>query len=445
MFDRLMKAGSAAAQQKAESPDALAKLARLQDEAARAVALESELAGLHRTASNWYANAVDQSVGLSELMCLMAWSNGNVRKLSGETVTISGVVEDMARTIQTIAALSGNAQNQASNARSIVETGVTRARSAGRAMTDIAESFSGLDERMQVLGSAINNIGGFAKEIEGISSQTKLLALNATIEAARAGDAGRGFGVVAAEVKALSEETSKTTDLIRGQLAQLSEVMQGMLAAMSLGGAKVRDGAVTFNEVVADMENIRSCVDVVNQEVSSITHMLGDQQQATDSIAKNLTEIARLAGQNETDSKAAIEAIKKVETTVSRQIADAANSGVSHYAVRRLRADHMLWKQQLAECLVGFASVDPRTYSSRVAPAGEFFRRIDDPAVTGLPAFRALSGMIETMGREGCKVVQHASVGDIGKAIDAYMAMDAASGEAIAKMIEIEKAVTAMA
>ncbi|MEJ1156976.1 methyl-accepting chemotaxis protein [Prosthecomicrobium sp. N25] len=390
------------------------------------------------TLVEWFGRAVDQSVSLSELLCLMAWSNGNVRKLSGETVAISGAVEEMARTIQNIASLSANAYDRSAEAHTIVANGVSRAASAGRAMADISESFSGLDQRMQMLGGAIANIGGFAKEIEGISSQTKLLALNATIEAARAGEAGRGFGVVAAEVKALSEETSKTTELIRGQLATLTQVMQDMLAAMAQGGAKVKDGTETFNQVVQDMQGIRSCVDGVKEEISSITHMLTDQQSATDSIARNLTEIARLAAQNETDSKSAAESIRKAEHLISGLLSQGEAAGVPDHAARRLRADHMLWKQQLAECLVGLVAVDPRSYGQRVQPFGPGFDTLSGPAAD-TEAFRALRKDAEVLSREGLRVVQFAGAGDIGKAIDSYMAMDAASATALQNLAQMER------
>ncbi len=80
---------------------------------------------------------------MSELLCLTAWSNGNVRKLSGETVAISGAVEEMARTIQNIAQLSEAAQIRSSEAAGIVSGGAARARTAGRAMDEISAAFRG--------------------------------------------------------------------------------------------------------------------------------------------------------------------------------------------------------------------------------------------------------------------------------------------------------------
>jgi len=382
---------------------------------------------------------VDISTDMSELLCLMAWSNGNVRKLSGETVSISGAVEEMARTIQNIAELSSAAQERSSEAAGIVAAGADRAGAAGRAMTEIAAAFTGLDDRMKLLGGAIDQIGGFAKRIEGISSQTKLLALNATIEAARAGEAGRGFAVVAAEVKALSEETSRTTDLIRGQLSQLGDVMASMLEAMRSGGGKVQDGQALFTAVVDDMGGIRDRVDDVNGSIGSIAHMLSDQQQASESIAKSLTEIARLAAQNEKDSRAAADLIRKGDGAI-HVLLDSAAAVVPSSTVRRMRADHMEWKRNLAECLVGIARVDQREFAARNQPLGPGYTGIDDPAVRNDGAFRALAPLVETLAREAAQMVAEMGKGAIDKAIGHYVAMDEASGKTMVRLAEINRA-----
>jgi methyl-accepting chemotaxis protein len=399
-----------------------------------------ELEAMRERGSAEFGQTVDVSVTMSELLCLMAWSNGNVRKLSGETVAISGAVEEMARTIQNIAELSEGAQSRSQEAAQLVDTGGRRAESAGRAMSEISSAFSGLDERMKLLGQAIESIGGFAKEIEGISSQTKLLALNATIEAARAGEAGRGFAVVAAEVKALSEETSKTTELIRGQLTTLGEVMHSMLTAMQTGGAKVRDGAEMFNAVVSDMGGIRNCVAEVNGSIGSIAGMLNDQQLASESIAKSLSEIARLAAQNETDSRSSADLIRKGDAEIIKLI-DSAAPFVPNAAARRMRAEHMTWKRNLAECLVGLARIDPRDFNSHNKPLGIGFEQVGDPAIRDSAAFRPLTALAETLAREGAKVVHEVAGGNMGKAIEHYMAMDEASGQAMTRLSELNRSI----
>jgi methyl-accepting chemotaxis protein len=420
------------------STEAMQRLEANHDSAALEIA-RREAAGLREAAARRYGASVDQSVNLSELLCLMAWSNGNVRRLSGESVSISSAVEEMARTVENIAHLSEGAQGQSIEARTLVERGVEGATSAGRAMDEISEAFSGLDARMGMLGKATETIGGFAKEIEGISSQTKLLALNATIEAARAGEAGRGFAVVAAEVKSLSEETAKTTDLIRGQLATLTDVMHGMMQAMQSGGAKVSDGQATFRSVVSDMRGIRSCIDSVHTGVASITHMLNDQHFATESIAKNISEIARLAKQNETDTDSSSQFIKRTSEIVLGQIDDLKPLQLPGYVERRLRADLMNWKCGLAECLVGLSRIEPHGYAQRCKPLGAGFERIDNQQTLDHPAYKELRTIVDTLAREATRMVQEMGNGHPDKAIGAYMAMDEASKQALAKITVLER------
>jgi methyl-accepting chemotaxis protein len=437
MLNLLRKSGSSV-DSRAVAPVATDHGAAARESAAALDLAQRTVGRVREGLSRWYGHAVEQAVNLGELACLMAWSNGNVRKLTGETVAISSAVEEMARTVQNIADHSAAAQRRSGEAHQLVGSGVGRAQTAGRAMSEISEAFTGLDQRMLLLGKAIEQIGGFAKEIESISSQTKLLALNATIEAARAGEAGRGFAVVAAEVKALSEETSKTTDLIRGQLTELASVMQDMFGAMQVGGAKVRDGTEIFAAVVSDMENIRGCINDVNQGIDSITHMLGDQYIATESAAKNLSEIARLAGQNETDSKSAIDLLRDADRLVGEQINQGEREDVPGHAERRIRADVTTYKKRLAECLVGITPIEASGFAN-VDPMGPGYSAVVDPAVRDHAAFRALGPLRETMQREGRKVVENVARGDMGKAIEAYMAMDGAAGDAVKRLAELDR------
>ncbi|WP_237153144.1 methyl-accepting chemotaxis protein [Oryzibacter oryziterrae] len=411
-------------------------LRRMADESLGAATRKIEQ--LERTIAGEFDQSVELSVVMSELLCMMAWANGNVHKLSGETVSISGAVEEMTRTIQNIADLSKGVGGSSAEAARLADAGAGRAAVAGQAMTEISASFAGLDKRMASLGGAIDSIGGFAKQIEGISSQTKLLALNATIEAARAGEAGRGFAVVAAEVKALSEETSKTTELIRGQLSTLGDVMQSMLLAMNEGGTRVREGQEIFSEVLSDMNGIRSCVGGVNGSIGSINQMLSDQHSASESIAKSLNEIARLAAQNEADSKTTGEMIRKADTAISHLVDDFSHANVRHADVRRFRAEHMIWKRSLAECLVGLRKADPEGFAKENHPLGKAFRTVSRDDLRSAP-WGSLEADAGALAADAIKLVQASAKGDIGKAIEFYMTIDKLSGDLMVKLAALNR------
>ncbi len=375
------------------------------------------------------AAAVDASVNLSDVLCLMAWSSGNARKLTGETAAASAGVGEMAKTVDDIAELGSRAQRHSEEARRLVANGADRTRSAGSAMAGIADAFGTLEGRLSELRTATDSIGGFAQAIGSVSRQTKLLALNATIEAARAGEAGRGFAVVAAEVKALSEEASATTNLIREQLNALSSVMTGMLAAMASGAAKVREGREAVDAVVVDMDGIGVRVGETAVGVGQMAGMLGDRRQALRDLAERLVEIARLASQNETDSRSAAEIVGRTDAIVTSLIDDSATASDSRATVQRLRADHMVWKRSLAEVLAGVRPAASLGKGAILQALGDHFARIDDKAVLATAEYRSTAEAAGRLAQHGTAIVEKTIKGDIGGAIDAYMAMEALSGD----------------
>lgn len=383
------------------------------------------------------AAAVDASVNLSDVLCLMAWSSGNARKLTGETAAASDVVGAIAKTIENLADLGALAERHSAEARRLVADGADRTRSAGTAMVGIAGAFGNLEGKLAELRSATDSISGFAQAIGSVSRQTKLLALNATIEAARAGEAGRGFAVVAAEVKALSEEASATTNLIREQLDALSSVMTGMLAAMASGAAKVREGREAVDAVVVNMDGIGGRVGETAVGVGQMSGMLGDRRQALRDLADRLGEIARLASQNETDSRSAAEIVGRTDGIVTTLIEDSAAAIGGHAAVQRLRADHMIWKRSLAEVLAGVRTAASLGASAKHEPFGPHFGRIADPAVTATREHRRLSEMTPVLARLGADIVDKTSKGDIGGAIGAYMEMETLAGEAMGLFVAL--------
>jgi methyl-accepting chemotaxis protein len=113
------------------------------------------------------------------------------------------------------------------------------------------------DESIQILGTAVTEIGKVVDLISGIAAQTNLLALNATIEAARAGDAGRGFAVVAAEVKALSVQTANATGEIGREIATIEKATKRSIAELKEAGASIGEMA-RFAQTVAESVEAQS-------------------------------------------------------------------------------------------------------------------------------------------------------------------------------------------
>jgi methyl-accepting chemotaxis protein len=146
------------------------------------------------------------------------------------------------------------------------------------------------DARINKLSQAAGRIGDVVKLITAIAEQTNLLALNATIEAARAGEAGRGFAVVASEVKQLASQTAKATDEIGTQIA-------GMQAATQESVAAIKEISATIARVSEIAATIAAAVEEQGAATQEISRNVQQAAQGTAQVASNITDVNRGAAE----------------------------------------------------------------------------------------------------------------------------------------------------
>ena len=161
---------------------------------------------------------------------------------------------------------------------------------SSRIAADAVKQAHTTDARINELSQAAGRIGDVVKLITAIAEQTNLLALNATIEAARAGEAGRGFAVVASEVKALAAQTAKATDEIGTQIAGMQTATQESVSAIKeIGGTITR---------IAEIANtIASAVEEQGAATAEISRNVQQAAQGTAMVASNITDVNRGAGE----------------------------------------------------------------------------------------------------------------------------------------------------
>ena len=142
------------------------------------------------------------------------------------------------------------------------------------------------DARITELSQAAGRIGDVVKLITAIAEQTNLLALNATIEAARAGEAGRGFAVVASEVKALAAQTAKATDEITSQIAGMQVATQDSVGAIKEIGATI----ARISEIA---QTVASTVEEQGAVTAEIARNVVEAAKGTAEVAEKITEVNR--------------------------------------------------------------------------------------------------------------------------------------------------------
>jgi methyl-accepting chemotaxis protein len=217
--------------------------------------------------------------------------------------SMAAAVEQMSASIDMIADHANNALVVSSDAQGVSLASSQTIQQAVTAMNNIANTVQNASTAIQELGRESQEISAIAATIKEIADQTNLLALNAAIEAARAGEQGRGFAVVADEVRKLAERTSKSTHEIAQMIARIQLGTQNAVNNMNIGVEQVASGVHLGAEANEAIKRIHDNALKVSDAVSSISAAVREQSVATTSVAQGLEQISRMTERNNADAQ----------------------------------------------------------------------------------------------------------------------------------------------
>uniref|UniRef100_A0A831XKJ2 HAMP domain-containing protein n=1 Tax=Geobacter metallireducens TaxID=28232 RepID=A0A831XKJ2_GEOME len=237
------------------------------------------------------ATAASQVYATSEQMATGA------EQVASQSGTVATAGEEMAATSAEIAQNCVMAAEGAQHASSAATAGAAVVEGTVDVMHRIAERVKESARTVESLGSRSDQIGAIVGTIEDIADQTNLLALNAAIEAARAGEQGRGFAVVADEVRALAERTSRATREIAQMIKAIQQETRGAVSAMDDGVREVERGT---GEAGKSGEALRAILDQINavaMQVNQIATAAEQQTATTSEISSNMQQITEVVQQ----------------------------------------------------------------------------------------------------------------------------------------------------
>lgn len=225
-----------------------------------------------------------------------------VTSQTAETEEIFASLTEISSMIGSVSDSIGNTKTISKETTELAKLGGKKVAESLQGMIEIQNTVKNIEEKAHNLGESSTKVGQIVGIISGISEQTNLLALNAAIEAARAGEAGRGFAVVADEVRKLAENSRNSTQEISTLINIIQKEVYDVIMAVNIGYEKSKEGRELAEETYKNIESIIQKVQTTDSRMEEISTAMKEQALATneinttmENIANNSTEINHVA------------------------------------------------------------------------------------------------------------------------------------------------------
>ena len=247
---------------------------------------------------------------------------------SDATASMAAALEELTVSSSHISSSARDTEQDSRDAMNLAGTGAERVEQATLAIQKISSTVSDASSRIHALEERAGQVSSIANVIKEIAGQTNLLALNAAIEAARAGEQGRGFAVVADEVRKLAERTSVATTEIEQMIAGIEMDTRGAVDAMNTALPEVEQGVSLADSASESLRSIQEGAGRTLERVREVADATGEQSAASTSIAQRVEQIAQMVEETTTTIRGTAQTATQLE-----QIAQGLKQHISRFRI----------------------------------------------------------------------------------------------------------------
>lgn len=273
--------------------------------------MTSEVRGILSTVKDTAENVDDK---VSDVETIANNSRNSVNTQMVQTEEVANTISDMSQRASTVVIMAEEAENAALS-------GADRSEEAGRVVDNVISDVQQLSEEMKNSMEAVNrladnstNISSILGTIKGIAEQTNLLALNAAIEAARAGEQGRGFAVVADEVRTLASRTQDSAEEIDGLIKEVQQNIQRAVDTMEINRTMVNKTVDSSGQVGEALESIQGSMHEIQRKTLEIVSSASSQQEAAKALDNNLSVIREQGGETVDNVEGTLNAVRQTQS-----------------------------------------------------------------------------------------------------------------------------------